>query len=187
MEHLLEDENRAWHYYSKIAPGSFARMGTLRPQLLFFGFFEDKMGTTWHSYDRIIPMSKLMEWMRHGFKYVTKIFFVIILILLDSADQHNQLLCDKISQLKTWFGFDQETAYELRFFSVILGRSWDRTRRPSAKSNAERIFCHLRQTVQRRSRHIWFLTQKDFSINYGKIIRIIRKIIKTRTGIGNRY
>ena len=81
MEHLLEDENRAWGYFSKIAPASFARMGTLRPQLLFFGYFLDKNGREWHSYDRLIPLAKQMEWMRKGlnirFKLNKKLYVLI--------------------------------------------------------------------------------------------------------------
>jgi len=64
MEHFLEDEKRAWRYLKNVSPGSFARIGTLRPQLIFFGSFTDENGKEWMSYDKDIPEEVLQAWFK---------------------------------------------------------------------------------------------------------------------------
>ena len=62
MEHFLSNETRAWQYLDAIPASESARRSVLRPQLLFFGYFQDKSGRIWRSYDRTIPDAILSEW-----------------------------------------------------------------------------------------------------------------------------
>ena len=64
MEHFLEDEKRAWRYLRKVPESSFARIGTLRPQLVFFGSYTDENGKEWMSYDQVIPEDVLQAWFK---------------------------------------------------------------------------------------------------------------------------
>lgn len=64
MEDFLQSFEHAEKVIRRIPPTSFARLGTYRSQLLYFGYFTDKNGREWHSYDYELPDEIMNEWVR---------------------------------------------------------------------------------------------------------------------------
>jgi len=64
METMLASTEKAHRIINQINPAAFARLGTYRSELLYFGYFIDEMGHEWHSYDKKIPDSIVLKWMQ---------------------------------------------------------------------------------------------------------------------------
>lgn len=78
METMLESTETAHRIINQINPAAFARLGTYRSELLYFGYFIDEvsyclliivkftffqMGHEWHSYDEKLPDTIVLKWM----------------------------------------------------------------------------------------------------------------------------
>ena len=70
MEHLLANQTRSWTYFDNLPEYVNPRLVTLRPMLLYFGYYRDLSGKLWKSYDKEIPKSVLIDWFRLGCKHI---------------------------------------------------------------------------------------------------------------------